>query len=97
MGDGNFYTHAQDLHTNMSFLFPTHIYRQQHVLLFQFETAIFFLFCHFLSKNDTKNNFFRELLDDTTIHQIAQGDRVNLEFDIIGKYVQQYMKAYENR
>lgn len=33
----------------------------------------------------------------TTFHQIALGDRVNLEFDIIGKYVQQYMKAYENR
>ncbi len=35
--------------------------------------------------------------EHTTFHQIAQGDRVNLEFDIIGKYVQQYMKAYENR
>ena len=33
----------------------------------------------------------------TTFHQLALGDRVNLEFDIIGKYVQQYMKAYENR
>jgi riboflavin synthase len=35
--------------------------------------------------------------EHTTFHQIAIGDRVNLEFDIIGKYVQQYMKAYENR
>ena len=35
--------------------------------------------------------------EHTTFHQIAVGDRVNLEFDIIGKYVQQYMKAYENR
>jgi riboflavin synthase len=35
--------------------------------------------------------------EHTTFHQIAMGDRVNLEFDIIGKYVQQYMKAYENR
>lgn len=35
--------------------------------------------------------------EHTTFHQIALGDRVNLEFDIIGKYVQQYMKAYENR
>lgn len=35
--------------------------------------------------------------EHTTFHQIARGDRVNLEFDIIGKYVQQYMKAYENR
>ena len=34
--------------------------------------------------------------EHTTFHQIALGDRVNLEFDIIGKYVQQYMKAYEN-
>jgi riboflavin synthase len=35
--------------------------------------------------------------EHTTFHQIALGDRVNLEFDIIGKYVQQYMKAYEDR
>jgi riboflavin synthase len=35
--------------------------------------------------------------EHTTFHQISIGDRVNLEFDIIGKYVQQYMKAYENR
>ena len=35
--------------------------------------------------------------EHTTFHQLALGDRVNLEFDIIGKYVQQYMKAYENR
>jgi riboflavin synthase len=35
--------------------------------------------------------------EHTTFNQIAIGDRVNLEFDIIGKYVQQYMKAYENR
>ena len=35
--------------------------------------------------------------EHTTFHQLAIGDRVNLEFDIIGKYVQQYMKAYENR
>lgn len=35
--------------------------------------------------------------EHTTFHQITIGDRVNLEFDIIGKYVQQYMKAYENR
>lgn len=35
--------------------------------------------------------------DQTTFHQLGIGDRVNLEFDIIGKYVQQYMKAYENR
>ena len=35
--------------------------------------------------------------EHTTFHQIALGDRVNLEFDIRGKYVQQYMKAYENR
>lgn len=33
----------------------------------------------------------------TTFHALNVGDRVNLEFDIIGKYVQQYMKAYENR
>jgi len=31
--------------------------------------------------------------EHTTFHQLALGDRVNLEFDIIGKYVQQYMKA----
>ena len=35
--------------------------------------------------------------EHTTFHRISIGDRVNLEFDIIGKYVQQYMKAYENR
>ncbi len=35
--------------------------------------------------------------EHTTFHQLALGDRVNLEFDIIGKYVKQYMKAYENR
>jgi riboflavin synthase len=35
--------------------------------------------------------------EHTTFHQISIGDHVNLEFDIIGKYVQQYMKAYENR
>ncbi|MEY3049777.1 MAG: hypothetical protein RL365_1815 [Bacteroidota bacterium] len=35
--------------------------------------------------------------EHTTFHQLAIGDRVNLEFDIIGKYVHQYMKAYENR
>ena len=35
--------------------------------------------------------------EHTTFHQLAIGDLVNLEFDIIGKYVQQYMKAYENR
>jgi riboflavin synthase len=35
--------------------------------------------------------------EHTTFHQLVIGDRVNLEFDIIGKYVQQYMKAYENR
>jgi len=33
----------------------------------------------------------------TSFHQITIGERVNLEFDIIGKYVQQYLKIYENR
>jgi riboflavin synthase len=33
----------------------------------------------------------------TTFHSLNVGDQVNLEFDIIGKYVHQYMKAYENR
>jgi len=29
--------------------------------------------------------------EHTVFHQIAEGDRVNLEFDIVGKYLQKMM------
>ncbi len=31
----------------------------------------------------------------TTIHQLQEGDEVNLEFDIIGKYVQRITQGYK--
>lgn len=32
----------------------------------------------------------------TTFQYLKAGDRVNLEFDIIGKYIQRYLNAYRN-
>lgn len=33
--------------------------------------------------------------EHTTFGQLQAGDRINLEFDIIGKYIAKYMKAYQ--
>lgn len=35
--------------------------------------------------------------DHTTMSQLKEGDHVNLEFDVIGKYVARYMDAYHTR
>ena len=35
--------------------------------------------------------------EHTNFHQLAAGDRVNLEFDIIGKYVARYMSIYQQQ
>lgn len=32
--------------------------------------------------------------ENTGFHQLQKGDRVNLEFDIVGKYVREYAKRY---
>lgn len=34
--------------------------------------------------------------DHTNFHQLKIGDRVNLEFDILGKYIQRIIRGYEN-
>jgi riboflavin synthase len=34
--------------------------------------------------------------EHTSFGQIKPGDRVNLEFDIIGKYITQLFSAYQN-
>ena len=33
--------------------------------------------------------------EHTNFHQLRVGDKVNLEFDIVGKYIQRIMKGYE--
>ena len=35
--------------------------------------------------------------EHTNFHQIKVGDKINLEFDIIGKYLEQYAQNYVNR
>ncbi|EIM77849.1 riboflavin synthase subunit alpha [Nitritalea halalkaliphila LW7] len=32
--------------------------------------------------------------ENTVFHQLAEGDTVNLEFDIVGKYIQRMLKGY---
>ncbi|WP_215223783.1 riboflavin synthase [Echinicola shivajiensis] len=34
--------------------------------------------------------------EHTNFHQLQIGDKVNLEFDIVGKYIQRMIKGYEN-
>jgi len=34
--------------------------------------------------------------ENTTFHTLQEGDKVNLEFDIIGKYLAKQMKAYQS-
>jgi riboflavin synthase len=34
--------------------------------------------------------------DHTVFHQMAVGDRVNLEFDVVGKYIQRILRGYDS-
>ena len=35
--------------------------------------------------------------EETTMHLLKVGDKVNLEFDVIGKYISRMMAACQNR
>jgi riboflavin synthase len=35
--------------------------------------------------------------EHTNFHSLKAGDEVNLEFDVLGKYVSKYLKVYENK
>ncbi|TDL99327.1 MAG: riboflavin synthase [Flavobacteriaceae bacterium] len=48
--------------------------------------------------NCQENHFSVSLIpytwENTTLSDLKQGDQVNLEFDILGKYIQKHIKAY---
>ena len=49
--------------------------------------------------NSTKGNFEVHIIpytfEHTTFHQLSVGDKVNIEFDIVGKYIAEYLKRYK--
>ncbi|EON75949.1 Riboflavin synthase eubacterial/eukaryotic [Lunatimonas lonarensis] len=34
--------------------------------------------------------------ENTIFHQLVEGDRVNLEFDVVGKYIQRILRGYDS-